>query len=500
MADKKNIREIWSACSSLSEQADALLKQNKTVPDTIKTALESGFKEIIEFEKMYLISAQDRFYGSLLMNIDTDIDFKQKGPVDIKIDNDNFTLTVNPLWCSKYSFPEFTGLVVQDLLKLAFLHPSTYQSINSERDPKKHNRLEKSSNASVSSMVQRDIRLNAAGSGRGLRLPRDAYTVSSVTSELGISAKDNQSIDYYYKLINNFSKKKPEGDGDGNGNGNQSQNGNNQNMSGNGQSDPNGMSSPSNSNGQDVHQWESSNSSDTEESIKALIHQVWDSLSDEQRGLVPGALAEQIKKMLAPPQVNWKQILRKMVGAIPIPYRQTRTRLNRRQPYRSDLSGRLPKRTVNVVVGIDTSGSVSSRAIEYFINEIMNILKDFKGSKLTIVECDAEIGRVYSPKNMNQVDNKVTGRGGTCFTPVVEYVNGDKKYLNNPTKYPDAGKYRNALFVYFTDGFGEYEIPKPMTYRNLWVVLQDVKNLSLKEPYGEVISIRTDEKYMSMFN
>ena len=31
-------------------------------------------------------------------------------------------------------------------------------------------------------------------------------------------------------------------------------------MPGNGQSDPNGMSSPSNSNGQDVHQWEGSNS------------------------------------------------------------------------------------------------------------------------------------------------------------------------------------------------------------------------------------------------
>ena len=491
--DKKSIRDIWAACSALSAQANSLLKDKKPVPENIKTALASGFKEIIDFEKMYLISAHDRFYGSLLMNIDTDIDFKQRGPVDIKIDNDNFTLTVNPLWCGDYSFPEFTGLVVQDLLKLAFMHPSTYKSINSENDPKKHNRLERASNASVSSMVQHDIRLTNSGSGRGLRLPKDAYTTSTISSELGVLAKDNQSIEYYYKLINNFSKKGNESNGDSNKNGA----GNGQMGSGQGNG---GMASPENGEGDSVHQWEGQGSDDLEESIKALVHQVWDSLSDEQRGLVPGALAEQIKKMLAPPQINWKQILRKMVGAIPIPYRKTRTRLNRRQPYRSDLSGRLPKRTVNVVVGIDTSGSVSNKEIEYFVNEILNILKDFKGSKLTIVECDAEIGRIYSPKNIAQVDNKVTGRGGTCFTPVVEYVNGEKKYLNDPKKYPDAGKYRNALFVYFTDGFGEYEIPKPMTYRNLWVVLHDVKNLSVKEPYGDVVSIRTDEKYMSMFN
>ena len=38
-------------------------------------------------------------------------------------------------------------------------------------------------------MVQRDIRLNTAGSGRRFKITGDAYTVSSVTSELGVSAK-----------------------------------------------------------------------------------------------------------------------------------------------------------------------------------------------------------------------------------------------------------------------------------------------------------------------
>lgn len=45
-----------------------------------------------------------------------------------------------------------------------------------------------------------------------------------------------------------------------------------------------------------------------------------------------------------------------------------------------------------------------------------------------------------------------------------------------------------CLLIYFTDGYGEREIPRPKTYRNLWVVLGDEENLSLKEPYGTVIS------------
>ena len=54
--------------------------------------------------------------------------------------------------------------------------------------------------------------------------------------------------------------------------------------------------------------------------------------------------------------------------------------------------------------------------------------------------------------------------------------------------------------VYFTDGYGEWEIPKPKTYRNLWVVLHDVKNLTLKEPYGDVKSLSMDQDYKRMKN
>ena len=56
------------------------------------------------------------------------------------------------------------------------------------------------------------------------------------------------------------------------------------------------------------------------------------------------------------------------------------------------------------------------------------------------------------------MEYKVTGRGGTAFTPVINYLNNDKNF-------------RDALLIYFTDGYGESEIPKPLIFKLLWVII-----------------------------
>ena len=81
---------------------------------------------------------------------------------------------------------------------------------------------------------------------------------------------------------------------------------------------------------------------------------------------------------------------------------------------------------------------------------------------------------------LSDIQMKVTGRGGTAFSPVIDYINNDKYY-------------RDALLIYFTDGYGEKKIKKPLTYKNLWVILGNEKDLSLKEPYGIVVAMHTYE-------
>ena len=80
------------------------------------------------------------------------------------------------------------------------------------------------------------------------------------------------------------------------------------------------------------------------------------------------------------------------------------------------------------------------------------------------------------------------GRGGTCFTPVFKYMRTERKMRDTD------------LLIYFTDGYGDCSIPKPRTYRNLWVVLKDAKNLSLANPYGEVKALSGDKDWVKQHN
>ena len=161
-------------------------------------------------------------------------------------------------------------------------------------------------------------------------------------------------------------------------------------------------------------------------------------------------------------------------GTIAADKRKTRMRLNRRQPERFDLSGQQDERVLKIVAAIDTSGSVSDRDVAYILNEITAILAR-RRHVLTVIECDSEVQRVYQVKTPADT-RRTCGRGGTAFTPVIEYVNKDRFF-------------RDALLIYFTDGYGEWAIPRPKTYRNLWVVLGDPRNLSVKEPHGAVVAL-----------
>jgi predicted metal-dependent peptidase len=480
MAGKTNILEIYNICRELVIQAEASASINKgKVDKKILPPLKEAFEQVIEFEKIHLIMAHDVFWGSVLVNMTTKVNFNIRGPLDIDVSKEPLELHFNPMFLAKYPYAEFTALVISEILRLVYNHPSVFGELNSANDPEQHMNLEKASSASVSSMVQEDIRLDKGNQSKTLRLPPDAYTTAKMNEETNRTPKGNSSIDYYYKFLKNFGPKpiesNEEGDKEAQGQGEaQEQGGGN----------PDGPATENNQNGQKPHQWEKVDSEDARDRIKGLVAEVYNKMDEKSRGVMPAGVVEQIKHLLRKPEITWKQIFKKYIGTVPVPYRRTKTRLNRRQPYRPDLSGKLPKRHIQLVVAIDTSGSMSTSDIEYVINEIFNIVKDYD-TKVTIIECDAEIGRIYDAKHARDVNTNVTGRGGTSFIPVIEYIN-------------ETNMYRNALMVYFTDGYGDWEIPKPRTLRNLWIVLEDEKNLSLKEPYGEVKALKKDADWVKM--
>ena len=510
----KNIKAIYDMCRNIVLDIEESFQKDKNakIDDTTLNTLKSAFEDIIEFEKTHLITAQDQFYGARLMNMNTEIDFSQRGPLDLDVSSDAFTIKFNPLFICKHKYAEFTGMVVSEILKLAYNHPSAYAEYNHECDEKKHEHLEKASSASVSSMVQNDIRLDSCNNS--LRLPNDAYTVSDLHNDCDVTPNRKASIDYYFKILEKYDKNGGNGQGNSSSqqqaqsnfnssqtnSSSQQQSQGNSNSSQNSSDSKNSVATENNTNGNNVHQWEKAGDPDEQTSrVKNMVRNVFNNLSEEQRGYMPSALVSQIKQLLQPPELNWKQILRKYIGTIPIPYRKTRTRLNRRQPYRPDLCGKLPKRVVNIVCVFDTSGSMSDNDLRYCMNEVFNIVKDRENAKITVIECDSEVNKVYEAKQMKDLQLKMSGRGGTSFIPAIEYINGDNKEAAK--KWPkESGKFRDALMIYFTDGYGDCSIPKPRTYRNLWVVLKDVRNLSLENPYGEVKALSGDKDWVKQHN
>ena len=177
---------------------------------------------------------------------------------------------------------------------------------------------------------------------------------------------------------------------------------------------------------------------------------------------------------------RWLRILSRLLTVSETEKRRTRTRLNRRQPLRFDLSGQMYSTSLNnLIIAIDTSGSVDDDLVQKFLSEIYAMIRRFSCT-FTLIQCDARIHEIRTIKNLSDIKNLVIlGRGGTRYEPVFELINSDKKY-------------KNSIVVYFTDGYGSHSIPKPKCKKLIWVLSTEKSmkpRLSVKEPYGLITTI-----------
>jgi len=218
--------------------------------------------------------------------------------------------------------------------------------------------------------------------------------------------------------------------------------------------------------------------------IETLLNNMIKDAYSKTRGELPGGLKEIIEMTLEEPIIRWQDVLKQFIGRIPFPFKRTRTRFNRRMPDRLDLLGRISDHYFKIVIAFDTSSSLTEEQIKLCFNEAYNIISlQNKNFEITLIHCDSRIQNIQKIKRANQADfSKIHGRGGTAFSPVIEYMK-DNKHL-----------YSNSILLYFTDGFGENQLTtKPINNQILWVVLNDTKNLSLENPYGRVLLLDLEE-------
>jgi len=189
-------------------------------------------------------------------------------------------------------------------------------------------------------------------------------------------------------------------------------------------------------------------------------------------GRIPGAI-QHVLLSAKRPSVNWPQELRRFVCfGDPVDQEISFSRPNRRFrvpgmfiPGNVALPGR------RLLVGLDTSGSISDTVLEKFLSEIRALYRFERD--ITVVQADAKIQSVS--KFRPGQSYKIKGRGGTDFRPVFRYA----KEHGFPT------------IVYLTDGLGTMpgrELARP----TLWV-LSEKSRRERKFPFGRVTYVEEAE-------
>ena len=172
----------------------------------------------------------------------------------------------------------------------------------------------------------------------------------------------------------------------------------------------------------------------------------------KRQGSIPGELAEIINRLFKvdPPSFNWKAYLRRFVGNSSISYtKKLRRKYNKRYTVNPGLKIKFKN---HILVGVDTSGSVSTSELKEFMNELHHMHKT--GHQITVAQCDTQINsiEVFNPKK----DWDIKGRGGTDFQPVIDHYNEKKGlytaliYLTDGEAYTPENCPKNALWVHST--------------------------------------------------
>ena len=178
-----------------------------------------------------------------------------------------------------------------------------------------------------------------------------------------------------------------------------------------------------------------------------------------KQGSLPDSIQRMVKDILYPP-LPWYTLLRDFVE------RTARNDYSWSRPsprYFSQglvLPSLISEELPEVVVAVDTSGSISEEDLSRFAEETSAVLGAYN-TTVRVVYCDAQ---VHGEEEYTRADLplklKPMGGGGTDFRPVFEHI---------------AGKgLTPSCLIYLTDGYGKFP-QEEAEYPVLWVMTTDVK-------------------------
>lgn len=208
------------------------------------------------------------------------------------------------------------------------------------------------------------------------------------------------------------------------------------------------------------------------------------------RGSVPGGFLAWAEAEIAPPKIDWRVKLAKVLKAA-MAYRPgcvttTWTGFGRKQaalgfgpgtPMTPKWRSPVPR----VAVGVDTSGSMGSgegTPLHQAACEVDGILRATNAA-VQFVACDASIHSSKSVRTIKEALAEFKGGGGTDFRPVFEHFEDRRKTPEPP-----------EVIVFITDGYGPAPDKAPKGMHTIWVLVGGHDTAPAN--WGDVIVV-TDE-------
>lgn len=188
-------------------------------------------------------------------------------------------------------------------------------------------------------------------------------------------------------------------------------------------------------------------------------------------GDLPAGLVRLTRDLIRP-RLDWKHLLRRFIEQNAVSD-YSWLPPNRRYAHMGLILPSLKNRELpEIVLAIDSSGSVSSRVLSLFCAELSAILADFD-TRVTAVVCDAEVRQTLTFTRLDlplRLDPE--GGGGTDYRPVFGHV--------------DRLGLRPACLVYLTDLECD-RFPSPPDYPVLWAAYGPGPGDA--PPFGEVVRV-----------
>lgn len=331
---------------------------------------------------------------------------------------DGTSIRYNPKFVEKLPLSKVQGMVAHEVLHPAFLHHTRRGS----RDKKKWNQA-------------CDYSINTILHNAGFDLPEGRYIDS---------AYSGMTAEHIYTLLPD----EPNGPENNNGRGN----------------DPGGDGgvddSPQSQNAGGSQSQQNHEEAEWKVAVAQAAH------AAKQTGHLPGDI-ERMMEELFEPVLPWRSILRRFMTEKcndDFSWKRGNRRFIAQGLY---LPSRISDDAMGeIVVVIDTSGSIGQKELTEFGSEINGIINEVRPSKVRVIYCDSRITHIDEFGPDDNLQFTAHGGGGTDFRP--------------PFRWLEENQIVPRALVYLTDGYGPFP-EQEADFPVMWAI----NNHDITPPHGE---------------